>query len=226
MQTAASASRQALRRKVAQSTASSTSGHRPVLAVVNHVQEVQRASRRRTLSSTTSSRAKNFDSAALVMRLEGEGLTRRQAVGTTEALEEVLDESINTMSMNLVTRADAEKNRYTNSVDLARLRSELTLLEKQDFSLLKAENERLLSEVERLKQRLREEVSRASSSPTGRRHIPPRWAGVSTLPAYTNHLIRSSTPTHNAPSDHPYPGWCTARPQSGEAPDARRALRP
>lgn len=75
-----------------------------------------------------------------------------------EALNEVVEESVRTMTANLVTKAEQEKHRYTQKVDFQRLKSEITLLEKQDFSLLKSENERLLSEVERLKQRLREEV--------------------------------------------------------------------
>jgi hypothetical protein len=39
----------------------------------------------------------------------------------------------------------------------------VTLVEKQDYSLLRAENERLLSDVEKLKQRLREEISKTSA---------------------------------------------------------------
>ena len=39
----------------------------------------------------------------------------------------------------------------------------MTLVEKQDYALLKSENERLLSDVEKLKQRLREEVSKTSA---------------------------------------------------------------
>lgn len=62
-----------------------------------------------------------------------------------EALEEVIEESIRTMTANLVTRAEQEKHQYTQKVDFAKLKSEITLLEKQDFSLLKSENERLLS---------------------------------------------------------------------------------
>lgn len=104
----------------------------------------------------------SFDTAHFVNRLEREGLSRQQAVGIMEALEEVVEESVRTMTANLVTKAEQEKHRYTQKVDFQRLKSEITLLEKQDFSLLKSENERLLSEVERLKQRLREEVCRAS----------------------------------------------------------------
>lgn len=62
------------------------------------------------------------------------------------------------MTSNLVTRSEQEKHQYTQRVDFQKLKSEITLLEKQDFAELKAENERLMNEVERLKQRLREEV--------------------------------------------------------------------
>jgi len=56
-------------------------------------------------------------------------------------------------------RAD-EKQRYTQKVDFAQLKSELQLHEKNDLTLMKSENERLQSDVEKLKQRLREESTR------------------------------------------------------------------
>lgn len=100
----------------------------------------------RLLHSSIPSRAHfSFDTSSLVARLEKEGLTRNQALGVMEALEEVVEESIRTMTANLVTRAEQEKHQYTQKVDFAKLKSEITLLEKQDFSLLKSENERLLS---------------------------------------------------------------------------------
>ena len=104
----------------------------------------------------------SFDTAHFVNRLEGEGLSRKQALGIMEALQEVVEESVRTMTANLVTKSEQEKHRYTQKVDFQRLKSEITLLEKQDFSLLKSENEKLLSDVERLKQRLREEVAEPS----------------------------------------------------------------
>jgi len=56
-------------------------------------------------------------------------------------------------------RAD-EQQRYTQKVDFAQLKSELQLHEKNDLTLMKSENERLQSDVEKLKQRLREESTR------------------------------------------------------------------
>ena len=104
----------------------------------------------------------SFDTAQFVSRVEREGLSRKQAVGVMEALQEVVEESIRTMTSNLVTRSEQEKHQYTQRVDFQKLKSEITLLEKQDFAELKAENERLLNEVEKLKQRLREEVRNPS----------------------------------------------------------------
>lgn len=53
-----------------------------------------------------------------------------------------------------------KKQRYTQKVDFAQLKSELQLHEKNDLTLMKSENERLQSDVEKLKQRLREESTR------------------------------------------------------------------
>lgn len=55
---------------------------------------------------------------------------------------------------------DWTQQRYTQKVDFAQLKSELQLHEKNDLTLMKSENDRLQSDVEKLKQRLREESTR------------------------------------------------------------------
>ncbi|KAK0541818.1 Protein fmp32, mitochondrial, partial [Tilletia horrida] len=52
----------------------------------------------------------------------------------------------------MVAREEGEKWRYTQKVDFARLKSEIQLLERNDFVLMKTENERLMADVEKLKQ--------------------------------------------------------------------------
>ncbi|OAV97460.1 hypothetical protein PTTG_26061 [Puccinia triticina 1-1 BBBD Race 1] len=52
----------------------------------------------------------------------------------------------------------------TQRVDFAKLKSEILQVEKQDYALLKSENERLISELEKLKQRSREETTRTQAS--------------------------------------------------------------
>ncbi|PSR73806.1 hypothetical protein PHLCEN_2v10376 [Hermanssonia centrifuga] len=74
------------------------------------------------------------------------------------AMAEVIDESIRNMTSNMVTKADQEKQ-----VDFAQLKSELQLTEKNDLAMLKAENDRLVTDIEKLKQRLREEITRTQA---------------------------------------------------------------
>ncbi|ORY88024.1 mitochondrion protein [Leucosporidium creatinivorum] len=105
----------------------------------------------------------HFDTADYVTRLESHGLSRTQAEGVIDTLEEIIGESIQTMQGNLVTRAEQDKHHYQQKVDFASLKQTLELSEKTDFVNLKAENERLLGDIERLKQRLREEITRTQA---------------------------------------------------------------
>lgn len=76
------------------------------------------------------------------------------------ALSGVVDESISSMSSTMVTKAEQEKLQYTQKVDFATLKSELQLHEKNDLTMMKQENDQLRADVEKLKQRLREEITR------------------------------------------------------------------
>ncbi|KAI8376978.1 hypothetical protein BD560DRAFT_60241 [Blakeslea trispora] len=53
---------------------------------------------------------------------------------------------------------------YMYKVDFAQLKSEIQFIEKNDFSIMKAENERLQAQVERLRQKLKEEVTRTQAN--------------------------------------------------------------
>ncbi|KAH0836563.1 mitochondrial protein [Lanmaoa asiatica] len=105
----------------------------------------------------------HFDTHHFVQRLEREGLNRQQAEGIMSAMAEVIDESIRSMTSNMVTKADQEKHQYTQQVDFAQLKSELQLMEKNDLAMIKAESDRLQTDMEKLKQRLREEITRTQA---------------------------------------------------------------
>jgi len=64
---------------------------------------------------------------------------------------------------NLSANSNRMQQHYTQQVDFAQLKSELQLNEKNDLTMIKAENDRLLTDIEKLKQRLREEVSRTQA---------------------------------------------------------------
>ena len=55
------------------------------------------------------------------------------------------------------------QHHYTQQVDFAQLKSELQLMEQNDLALIKAENDRLVTDIEKLKQRLREEITRTQA---------------------------------------------------------------
>ncbi|KAH7914618.1 DUF1640-domain-containing protein [Hygrophoropsis aurantiaca] len=105
----------------------------------------------------------HFDTHHFVQRLEREGLNRAQAEGIMSAMAEVIDESIRNMTSNMVTKSDQDKHQYTQQVDFAQIKSELQLMEKNDLAMIKAENDRLVTDMEKLKQRLREEITRTQA---------------------------------------------------------------
>lgn len=51
----------------------------------------------------------HFDTHHFVQRLEREGLNRAQAEGIMTAMAEVIDESVQNMTHNMVTKAEQEK---------------------------------------------------------------------------------------------------------------------
>ncbi|KAN0088593.1 Protein of unknown function (DUF1640) domain containing protein [Tylopilus felleus] len=117
----------------------------------------------RTFRASAARHDFHFDTHHFVQRLEREGLNRQQAEGIMTAMAEVIDESIRNMTGNMVTRADQEKHQYTQQVDFAQLKSELQLMEKNDLAMIKAENDRLQADMQKLKQRLREEITRTQA---------------------------------------------------------------
>ncbi|CAK9787355.1 unnamed protein product [Cutaneotrichosporon oleaginosum] len=118
---------------------------------------------RRRLHPSRAVPAAHFDTQLLVERLQEHGMTAEQAEGLSNVLAEAIDESVRTTEAGLVSKSAQEKQRYTQNVDFAQLKSELELHEKNDLTLMKAENERLQADVERLKQRLREEITRTQA---------------------------------------------------------------
>lgn len=77
---------------------------------------VRRGFINRAFHGSRATKASHFDTQALVVALEKEGLSREQAVGITGSLEEVIRDSVSSMVSHLVTRAEVEKYQYTQKV--------------------------------------------------------------------------------------------------------------
>ncbi|KAJ1663410.1 Protein fmp32, mitochondrial [Coemansia sp. RSA 1813] len=104
-----------------------------------------------------------FDSNRLVERLETQGFNQQQSEAIVQSVTDVLQESTTSILSNIVTKAEQDKTLYMYKVDFAQLKSEIQMMEKTDFSMMKAENERLQGEVNKLKQKLREEITRTQA---------------------------------------------------------------
>lgn len=73
--------------------------------------------RARTFSSSSPRYDYHFDTHKFVERLEREGLNRPQAEGIMMAMAEVIDESIRSLTQNMVTKAEQEKVRSRPRLD-------------------------------------------------------------------------------------------------------------
>jgi len=74
----------------------------------------------------------------------------------------LLIHSLQNVTSDLVTVSDVEKSIYTAKLDISKLKSDIQMVERSDFNMLKIENERLLTEIDKLKQKLNEEVKKNS----------------------------------------------------------------
>ncbi|KAJ2803161.1 Protein fmp32, mitochondrial [Coemansia furcata] len=104
-----------------------------------------------------------FDTNKLTERLKSEGFTTQQSSAIVTSVASVLTSSTSSLLSSMVTKAEQDRTLYMYKVDFAQLKSELQMLEKTDYALLRAENERLQGEVNKLKQRLREEITRTQA---------------------------------------------------------------
>eukprot|EP00842_Homolaphlyctis_polyrhiza_P001811 jgi/Hompol1/2630/HPOL_006088-RA len=115
-------------------------------------------------ASRVASNYHNFDTYRFVQRLEADGFSRDGAEAIMNSLTEVVGESVNNLSATSVTSTEFEKHMYMSRVDFTQLRSEIQLLEKNEFALLKADIGRLKLEIEKLKLRMVEDLRRVQSN--------------------------------------------------------------
>ncbi|KAI8592691.1 hypothetical protein BDZ88DRAFT_258835 [Geranomyces variabilis] len=132
---------------------------RPLLAPVSPPVEPTELAQRRQYSGVH-----QFDTYRLVQRLEGDGFSRERAEAVMASLSEVVSESVGAISRTAVTKSEFEKAIYTNKVDFAHVRSEIQMLEKNEFALLRADMGRLNTEVEKFRTRITEDLRRVQSN--------------------------------------------------------------
>ncbi|OAL34436.1 hypothetical protein AYO20_06279 [Fonsecaea nubica] len=120
---------------------------------------------RRAFSTTpVHHKAHHFDTLRFVQRLKDEGFTEEQAVAMMRVLNDVIEESIQNLTRTMVLKEDAERSTYTQKVDFAKLRSELSNADSTEAQLTRSSHDRLTSDLAKLNSRLRDEISRTQAS--------------------------------------------------------------
>ena len=108
-------------------------------------------------------KAHHFDTLKFVQRLKDEGFTEEQAVAMMRVLNDVIEESIQNLTRTMVLKEDAERSTYTQKVDFAKLRSELSNADSTEAQLTRSSHDRLTSDLAKLNSRLRDEISRTQA---------------------------------------------------------------
>ncbi|XP_048961932.1 mitochondrial calcium uniporter regulator 1 isoform X2 [Canis lupus dingo] len=99
-----------------------------------------------------------FDTHALVCLLEENGFTTQQAEITVSALVKITDANMDIVYKDMVTKMQQEVTVQQIMSQIANVRKDMIILEKSEFSALRAENEKINVELHRLKQQIMDEV--------------------------------------------------------------------
>lgn len=91
-------------------------------------------------------------------------MTLEQADSLASALRDTIQSSLDMIERDMVPRPEAGKWRFARKTDFAKLKSEIQLIEHDDFALMRTTHERLENDIERVKVKLREDIMRTQAS--------------------------------------------------------------
>ncbi|XP_029812347.1 coiled-coil domain-containing protein 90B, mitochondrial isoform X1 [Suricata suricatta] len=100
-----------------------------------------------------------FDTHALVQDLETHGFDKAQAETIVSALTTLSNVSLDSIYKEMVTRAQQEITVQQLMAHLDSIRKDMVILEKSEFANLRAENQKMKTELEQVKQQLINETS-------------------------------------------------------------------
>lgn len=105
-----------------------------------------------------------FDTRKFAIQLERQGFTQLQAEAVLKALATVLDDSVQQLASNLVSKEEFSRHAYQQKVDFTKLKSELQTLDKTEVTRVTNEHERLATDLEKLRQRFKEQIGKSRAS--------------------------------------------------------------
>ncbi|GMM49389.1 Fmp32 protein [Starmerella bacillaris] len=109
-------------------------------------------------------RRAHFDTRKFAHELEKEGVSPTQAVAILNALENVLNSTVEKLSAEQVTRSEFAERVYAQKVDFAKLKSDLQNVDLTEFNRINDEQERLKTDVEKTRQHFKESIAKARAN--------------------------------------------------------------
>ncbi len=104
------------------------------------------------------------DSLKLLVKLEEAGFTPEQSIKFVDCILESLSESHSVMVPDFVTKVEQDKQIQLTKFDFAQLKNDISTLQNNEFSVLKSENDRIVNELDNLRDRMREDMNRLQST--------------------------------------------------------------
>ncbi|XP_066233187.1 mitochondrial calcium uniporter regulator 1 isoform X2 [Saccopteryx leptura] len=118
----------------------------------------QQLERKQRNFTSAGSRKLYFDTHALVCLLEENGFTTQQAEIIVSALVKITEANMDIVYKDMVTKMQQEITLQQIMSQIASVKKDMIILEKSEFSALRAENEKVKLELHRLKQQIMDEV--------------------------------------------------------------------
>lgn len=109
---------------------------------------------------TSVSRQLYFDTHALVCLLEANGFTIQQAEIIVSALVKITETNMDIIYKDMVSKMQQEIALQQIISKIANVKKDMIILEKSEFSALRAENEKIKLELHQLKQQVMDEVTK------------------------------------------------------------------
>ncbi|XP_041022258.1 protein FMP32, mitochondrial-like isoform X1 [Juglans microcarpa x Juglans regia] len=103
------------------------------------------------------------DTLALVRRLEGQGVPSKQAEAITAAITEVLNDSLENVTLSFVSKAEMQKIELIQESNLSKFKSEVQSSQGHHFSSLQHETEKLRNDIEKMRSELRYEIDKLTA---------------------------------------------------------------
>ncbi|KAL3525320.1 hypothetical protein ACH5RR_013692 [Cinchona calisaya] len=103
------------------------------------------------------------DTLALVRRLEAQGVPSKHAEAITDAITEVLNDSLENVAQSFVSKAEMQKIEMKQDANLSKFKTEVQSSQGHHFSLLQHETEKLKGDIEKMRSELRHEIDKATA---------------------------------------------------------------